>query len=65
MKPKTYKFLVDYPSEYAAGIRGFVDKIMIVVDSGDIGGEEGEFEKYMVEVFNEWFGGINCTTLNA
>lgn len=55
--PKTYRFSIYNPGEYSAGIRSFHDRIRVTVDSGNPGGEKGDFEKYMQECLQEWYDG--------
>jgi len=59
MKPKTYTFYIDMPSDMSAGLHGFTDKLTIILESGDPGGEEGEFETFMRECLNEWYEGAS------
>jgi hypothetical protein len=54
-KPMKLTFDVEGFSELAAGINGFTDKVTIVVESGDPGGEPGEFQEFMVLALNEWY----------
>jgi len=58
---KTLIFEIDSPQELSAGLRGFTDTITITVDSGDAGGEEGEFEKYIQNALLEWYDGATVT----
>jgi hypothetical protein len=48
---------VDFPAELGAGIRGFTETITVEVESGDPGGEEGEFAVWMRQAINEWYDG--------
>lgn len=48
-------FDVCVPGDYAAGIRGFSDTVTITVDSGDPGGEPGEFEAHIRQALVEWY----------
>ena len=49
------------PSEYSAGIRGYSDTVIINIDSGDPGGEPGEFQEFMRQALLEWYDGGNVT----
>ena len=60
---KTFKFHIDCPSELSAGLRGYNDDITLTIDSGDPGGEDGEFEDYMIDCLKEWFDGANVTLI--
>lgn len=46
-----------HPGEHAAGIVGFSDTIEITVESGDPGGEPGEFAEFMRYSLHEWYDG--------
>lgn len=50
-----YIFDIEFGRDNSAGLIAFHDRITIKVDSGDPGGEEGEFESYMKVVLTEWF----------
>lgn len=55
IKSVTYVFDIEVPSEYSAGIRGFTDKIVVSIESGDPGGEPGEFTQAMEQFLREWY----------
>lgn len=57
MKLKSYTYDIDMPWDESAGLRGFTDRITITVESGDPGGEEGEFAEFMRESLAEWYDG--------
>lgn len=59
-----YKYFVEEDPEPAAGINGFSDVVTIKVDSGDPGGEPGEFQNFMQECLGEWFDGATVTSLS-
>lgn len=61
MKKREIKYNICMPSEMDAGIRGFNDEITITIDSGDPGGEEKEFEQFMLECLREWYDGARIT----
>lgn len=52
-------FDVCVPSERAAGILGFSDTIIISVESGDPGGDPGEFSDHILMALKEWYDGGN------
>lgn len=56
---KIIVYEVDYPSENEAGLLGFTDKITVHIESGSMGGEEGEFERLLLEFLEEWYD-CNC-----
>ena len=51
------KFHVDHPGEMGAGIRPYNDLVVIKIDSGDPGGEDGEFAEYMRDCLRSWYDG--------
>lgn len=59
MKNEKYilKLVIDTPGERSAGIIGFTDEIEIKVESGDPGGEPGEFEEWIKDCLKEWYDG--------
>lgn len=54
-------YRIDMPSELAAGLEGFTDIVEITVESGDPGGEPGEFAQAMREALCEWYDGARVT----
>lgn len=60
-RAKTWKFEVDHPGERAAGIWSFEDTVKVTVESGDPGGEPGEFEKDVRAFLLEWFDGAGVS----
>ena len=59
--PLTLTFEVEHPGELASGMRGYSEKVTVIVDSGDPGGEPGEFRKLIQQSLSEWFKGANIT----
>jgi len=51
------RFEIDSQGEDAAGIRGFTESITLDVESGDPGGESGQFAEFMREALADWFDG--------
>lgn len=43
--------------ERSAGINAFEDTVIIQIDSGDPGGEDGEFAEFMRQSLADWFDG--------
>ncbi len=60
-----YKFHIYYPDESTAGLIGYSDKVTVTVDSGDPGGEYGEFEQFMSDCLSEWYEGASVTIEEA
>ena len=54
---KKYCFDIEFYSDHDAGLRGFTDKVIVSVESGDPGGDPGEFEVYMEKALSTWFDG--------
>lgn len=61
MNPTTYVFQVEHPGEPGAGIIGFTDTVTVTLDSGNPGGDEGEFEEDIRSYLAEWFDGAGVT----
>jgi len=59
MKPLQLRFNIYVPGEKAAGIIGFEDTVVVTVNSGDPGGEPGEFEEHIRGALIEWYDGGN------
>ena len=58
---KKINFFIVYPSELSAGIVGFTDEITIEIDSGDPGGDKGEFEQHMLNALRGWYDGAKVS----
>jgi hypothetical protein len=56
-RPMRLTFDVIQPSELEAGTTGFTERITVVVDSGDPGGNSGEFERELCGFLREWYDG--------
>lgn len=54
-------FDVFNPGEPAAGIIGYTDTVTIEIQSGEPGGEPGEFENHIQEALADWFDGAKIT----
>lgn len=53
--PSEYVFEINHPGEPGAGILAFSDKVTVIIESGNPGGEQGEFEALMQMFLNEWY----------
>ncbi|MFW6359336.1 MAG: hypothetical protein ACOC0N_09025 [Chroococcales cyanobacterium] len=56
---KTISFSIDHKGEPGAGILSYSDSVQITLESGDPGGEEGEFEAHMRDALESWFDGAD------
>jgi hypothetical protein len=54
---KEIRFSITDPGESGAGLRGFTDSVTIIVESGDPGGDDGEFEQFIKDALREWYQG--------
>lgn len=61
---KTIKFYVDFPGDSSAGMLSCNDDLTISCDSGDFGGEPGEFAAYIQESLGEWYDGASVTLMH-
>lgn len=59
----TYIFEVDGIYDPAAGIITHGDTVTVIVDSGNPGGEPGEFEQFMCEALADWYDGAKVAYL--
>lgn len=57
MAERKYRYSIEFPGDASAGLRSFSDRITVVVDSGDPGGEEGEFVAFIKDALSEWYDG--------
>ena len=51
------KFDIENFGEIGAGLSPYSETVMIDVESGDPGGEDGEFMEFMQSSLAEWFDG--------
>jgi len=56
-------FDIYMPGDFSAGIAGFSDMVSIEVDSGDPGGDAGEFKEHMKQALVEWYDGAKVTEI--
>ena len=54
---KTLKFFIEVPDDLAAGIVGYTEEIALRVESGNPGGEPGEFAGSIKQTLSEWYDG--------
>jgi hypothetical protein len=62
MNKGEFVFVVEHSGERGAGILPFSDTITIQVASGDLGGDDGEFEEFMRGTLKEWYDGAAVYT---
>lgn len=55
--PKKYTFDVYHAGERAAGLHSFTDTVTVAVESGDPGGDAGEFEEFILQTLKDWYDG--------
>lgn len=51
------RFEVTVPSDPSAGMMGFTETVTVSLDSGDPGGEPGEFAAYLYQTLRDWYDG--------
>lgn len=64
MGKKTITLYVHTHGDKSVGIFPVDDEITVTIESGDPGGDEGEFEKYLCECVSEWYGEKDSVSLN-
>lgn len=52
---RQYQYVVHCPGDMSVGLFPFNDKITVVVESGNPGGDEGEFQQDMQQFLKDWF----------
>lgn len=55
-------FHIEESGEEGAGILPFTDTVEILIESGDPGGEPGEFQEFMRQALLEWYDGAGVET---
>ena len=58
---KTFVYEIVHPGERAAGIDAFTDVVTITIESGEPGGEPGEFAQFMRDCLADWYDGARVT----
>jgi len=58
-------FDVHFFGDEDAGMRPFSDYIIVQLESGDPGGEEGEFPSYIKNCLKDWYDGAKVTYIGA
>jgi len=56
------KFYIEHSGEQNAGINPYSETITMGAESGDYGGEPGEFEEYIKQTLAEWYDGATVMT---
>lgn len=56
---KSWTVNINFTGEMSAGLWPYRDTVTVSVDSGNPGGDTGEFESFLREVFAEWYPGAN------
>ena len=51
------KYSIDFPGDESAGMLPFCDDIEVIVESGNPGGENGEFEDFIRQALEQWYDG--------
>lgn len=54
---KVFEFEIGHPGEDGAGLFAYSEKVKVSVESGDPGGEQGEFADFMKSCLADWFDG--------
>ena len=58
------KFDIKNSGEVDAGLLPYTDTVIIDVESGNPGGEDGEFMEFMQSALAEWFDGSSVDAEN-
>lgn len=54
-------FDVVNPGDLNAGLISYTDTVTVEIESGDPGGNDGDFAEYMRDILAEWFDGAKVT----
>lgn len=57
-----FHFHIEFSGELSAGLRPYSDDVLVIVNSGDPGGEPGEFLEFLRTSLREWFDGAAVMT---
>ncbi len=60
-----YVFAAVHPGEPGAGITGFTDTVMIILESGDPDGDPGDFAGHLKSTLAEWYDGAKVTEIES
>jgi len=60
-----YYYEVVAPGELGAGIRGFTDSVTVLLESGNPGGDPGDFAGHIRSVLREWYDGAKITQVES
>lgn len=60
-----YYYEVVAPGEPGAGIRGFTDTVTVLLESGNPGGDPGDFEGHLRAALKEWYDGAKVTQVES
>jgi hypothetical protein len=64
MSSKTITLYVATKGDRSVGIWPVEDEIAVTIESGDPGGDEWEFEKYLCDCLSEWYDEKDSVSLN-
>lgn len=62
---KVFEFKVVFPGEESAGLRAYTEKVKVSVESGDPGGEDGEFQAHLRDALAAWFDGAGVEAVSV
>jgi len=61
--PLVLRYQVQFEGELAAGLWPYSDEVVVIVDSGNPGGEPGEFAEWIRQAIAQWYDGAAVTLL--
>ena len=59
----TIKYYIHMPQDLSSGERGFDDEVTIKIKSGDPGGDDGNFARFMKGCLLDWYDGASVEEL--
>lgn len=63
LESQSIRYWICMPQDYSAGIIGFDDTVTIFIESGDPGGDAGEFAQHIKDALSAWYDGAMVTLL--
>jgi hypothetical protein len=60
-----YVYEVSHPGESGAGIIGFTDTVTMLLESGDPGGDPGDFAEHIKLALSGWYDGAKVTKIES
>lgn len=60
-----YIYKIDHPGERDAGISAFSDTVIVLLESGNPGGEPGDFSEHIKLALKTWYDGAKIAKIDS